>query len=67
MHYIAIAVVFYGVDNKHFGLYIKDKEGHLKAEDVTAWYCHSVHDKRGNINALNLLSHVKMDCPSLHG
>ena len=29
----------------------KDKEGHLKAEDVAAyqkWYSHSVHGKGGN-------------------
>ena len=46
----------------------KDKEGRLKAEDVTACqkcYIHSVHDKGGNIS--NLLSHLKMHHTTLHG
>ena len=70
-----IVLVFYGVDNKKD--YIssvvlfwprKDKEGHLKAEDVTAckkYYSHSVHDNGGNTS--NLLSHVKAHHPILHG
>ena len=71
MHYCCI---FYGVDNKKD--YItsvdlfwprKDKEGSLKAEDIAAcqkYYSH-VHDKGGNTS--NLLSHLKMHQPTLHG
>ena len=50
----------------------KDKEGHLKAEDVAACqkcYNHSVHDKGGNTSKfkINLLSHLKMYGLTLHG
>ena len=45
----------------------RDKEGSLKAEDVTAYqrcYSHGVHDKGDNTS--NLLSHLKMYCSTLH-
>ena len=43
----------------------KDKEGRLKAKDVIAGqkcYGHSIHDKGGNTS--NLLSYLKMHCPT---
>ena len=46
----------------------KDKERLLKAEDVAACqkcYGHSVYDKGGNTS--NVLSHLKIDRPTLHG
>ena len=41
------------------------RKGHLKAEDVTTSHRYSIHDKGGNSS--NLLSHLKMHHPILHG
>ena len=48
----------------------KDKEGHLKAEDVAACqkcYNHSVHDKGGNTSKFKSTFTFKMYGLTLHG